>query len=242
MDTKGMHYDFKQKINRLDSQAYRNLRPPEIDWHLNEAQLFFIRVLMNPKKAYVLEGVQRSIDDLNTIMVRKTISGADMAEYANRYTVMLPADYMYFVSGEAVLSKPGCCQRVARLFSRRHVDLHERDLFYKSSYEWGEVNVGFEDVGGMYRMVLFTDGDVANEGSFAIDEVLIDYIRRPRDIYYGGYTKLTGTTPENQEAVGCELPEHVHTDVVDIAVMLATGALQLSDYQTKLEKIKLINN
>ena len=40
-----MHYDFKQKINKIDSQKYRNLRIPEIDWKLNEAQEIFIKTV-----------------------------------------------------------------------------------------------------------------------------------------------------------------------------------------------------
>jgi hypothetical protein len=38
MTAREMHYDFKQKLNKIDSQKHRNLKVPEIDWKLNEAQ------------------------------------------------------------------------------------------------------------------------------------------------------------------------------------------------------------
>ena len=37
MNIREMHYDFKKKFNKIDSQKNRNLLVPEIDWSLNEA-------------------------------------------------------------------------------------------------------------------------------------------------------------------------------------------------------------
>ena len=34
---KNMHYDFRVKLNRIDSAAYRDLKIPEVDRKLNEA-------------------------------------------------------------------------------------------------------------------------------------------------------------------------------------------------------------
>ena len=38
MNISEMHYDFKKKLNKVDSEQNRNLLVPEIDWALNEAQ------------------------------------------------------------------------------------------------------------------------------------------------------------------------------------------------------------
>jgi len=45
-----MHYDLKVKLNKVDSQQYRNLLIPEIDWALNEAQNIFIKNIAEPRK------------------------------------------------------------------------------------------------------------------------------------------------------------------------------------------------
>lgn len=254
MNIKEMHYDFKQKINRADSQSYKNLRAPEIDWYLNEAQLVFVKSIMYPRQKYSLEITPRHIDDLNTLVLRSRPMVPTPIYGENRCFVPLVPDrgvfdFMYFIAGEAKVHNEKCNladdvpdYKMARLFSRKHIDLHERNVFYNSSYEWREISVEFEKIPGdlAYNMILFTDGDFANKGSFIIDEVFIDYLKRPRVLYYGGYNMMNGRTPEHPQ--NCELPEHVHSEVVDIAVLLATGAMQLPDYQTKFEKIKLNNN
>ena len=48
MTIQEMHYDFKMKLNKIDSEQYRNLRIPEIDWKLNEALEIFIKINAEP--------------------------------------------------------------------------------------------------------------------------------------------------------------------------------------------------
>lgn len=42
-------------------------------------------------------------------------------------------------------------------------------------------------------------------------------------------------------SVNCELPEHTHREIVDIAVLLVTGEIQIPDYQVKLTKLNFNN-
>ena len=55
----------------------------------------------------------------------------------------------------------------------------------------------------------------------------------------GRYNLPDGTLLEG--SVNCELPDHTHREIVDIAVLLLTGELQIPDYQTKLIKLNLNN-
>ena len=48
MTIQDMHYDFKKKLNKIDSQQNRNLLIPEIDWTLNEAQELFVKITAFP--------------------------------------------------------------------------------------------------------------------------------------------------------------------------------------------------
>ena len=43
MTVENMHFDFKMKLNKVDSAKNRNFRPEEIDWLLNEAMDIFIK-------------------------------------------------------------------------------------------------------------------------------------------------------------------------------------------------------
>ena len=49
MNAPEMHYDFKKKFNKIDSNNNRNLLVPEIDWTLNEAQDLYIKMVAEPR-------------------------------------------------------------------------------------------------------------------------------------------------------------------------------------------------
>lgn len=70
MNIKEMHYDFKRKLNKVDSSTYRNLKIPEIDTYLNEAQELFVKIVAYPRlRSYLgLEKGQRSIDDIRSLV------------------------------------------------------------------------------------------------------------------------------------------------------------------------------
>jgi hypothetical protein len=50
MTIKEMHYDFKRKFNKVDSQKNRNILVPEIDLYLNEAEEIFVKLIAEPRK------------------------------------------------------------------------------------------------------------------------------------------------------------------------------------------------
>ena len=43
MTVQEMHYEFKLKLNKVDSLDYSNFQVPEIDWYLNEAMNVFMK-------------------------------------------------------------------------------------------------------------------------------------------------------------------------------------------------------
>lgn len=241
MDVRAMHYDLKVKLNKVDSQQFRNLRVPEIDWLLNEAQEVFIKKIAQPriKNGYGFEVNQRSIDDVRTIVVDSltplVISNFNTQD--NSFQAALPADYMFFISGYACITKGQCENQRARMYVKQHDDLHEESPFDSSSFEWREVSVRFFKNG----LRVFTDG------TFIVESICeFNYIKQPAYIqnaqdYVGGTYNLPNGTP----LVGfqnCELPEHTHREIVDLAVLIATGQIQIPDYQIKQDKINLLNN
>ncbi len=67
---RNMHYEFKRQLNKLDSQKYRNLLVPEIDWVLNQAMHVFIKAVAFPKSSEAgFESSQRTIDSIRTIVI-----------------------------------------------------------------------------------------------------------------------------------------------------------------------------
>jgi hypothetical protein len=227
MTIREMHFDFKKKFNKIDSQKNRNLLVPEIDWTLNEAEELFIKTIAIPRVKNVLgfETSQRSIDDIRSI-----VKTSPFAPISNSLQP-IPTDYRYYVRGRAKLKKGTCPMKEATILIQEYGNLFEESPFHKSSFEWGEVNGVFNSNG----LQLFTDG------TFSIDQVSLTYIRKTnymhnaQDFGTGSYNHPSGVTLTG--SVNCELPDHTHREIVDIAVMLASGEVQASDFQMKLSKL-----
>ncbi len=230
MTIKEMHYDLKMKLNKVDSEQNENLMIPEIDWVLNEAQEIFIKLVAEPRvKSYLgFETTQRTIDDIRTIV----INNAEIAVINN--TSSLPENYLHFIKAEVEMSKGKCTGVKGRVFIRQHDDEFQESPFDRSSFEWRTINGVFYENGVKF----YTDN------TFTINKVFLSYIKKPRfihnaeDFRNGGYETLSGQLLSG--SVNCELPEHTHREIVDIAVLLITGNM-IPDYQAKLAKLNLNN-
>src|SRR5688572_29134303 len=112
MNAREMHYDFKQKLNKIDSQKLRNLYVPEIDWKLNEAQEIFVKIIAEPRyrEQIGFELNTRTINDIRTLVVnQKPADYITPAVYdTSSFIVGLPENYWYLVSSKAIASKNSC--------------------------------------------------------------------------------------------------------------------------------------
>ena len=229
MTIKDMHYDFKKKLNKVDSQQNRNLLIPEIDWALNEALELYVKIIAQPRmKSYFgFEVNQRSIDDIRTLVIYN-----QCLNVINN-VVALPSEYWHFIKGNITMSKDSCVNVKGTFRLKQHDDDFENSSFDKSSFEWRTVNGVFFD-GGI---------KVYDDGTFTNNQLCISYIKKhpyihnAQDFRTGTYKLpsgivLTGTS-------SCVLPEHTHREIVDIAVLLVTGEIQGQDYQLKLQKLNL---
>ena len=235
MTIKEMQYDIKFKLNKVDSQQYRNLRIPELDWVINEAYEIFVKSVAEPRTSNYLgfETSQRTIDDIRTIVVNdKNIIPTKLDN--KTYVLSLPQDYMFYISASVVITKKNCSDRIARTILRQHDDRFESSPFDNSSFEWKEVNIRFYENG----IKLFTDG------TFDIKEVKLNYIRKHAYIHNAQDFLPTGSykLPSGVILTGsqdCELPTQTHREIVDIAVLILTNNLELPTYQLKQAKVNL---
>jgi len=229
MNIQEMHYDFKMKLNKVDSQQYKNLRIPEIDWVLNEAAELFVKMVAEPRTRTYLgfEKSQRNTDDIRTLVVKDTILNTNGS-------FILPNNYMYYVKGKVTISKSNCT-KLGTLKIRQHDDEYQISPFDNSSFEWSEVNGVFNN-GGI---------EIERGLDFNVDRLTLTYIKKQNTMFYaegfpgGKYSNLKGDVLVGTQ--DCELPEQAHREVIDIAVLLITGQLQMPDYQVKLAKLNLNN-
>ena len=224
-----MHYDFKTKLNKIDSQQYRNLRIPEIDWKLNEAYELFVKMVAKPRLRNNLgfETSQRSTDDIRTIVVK------DYCSSIVGKVGTLPDNYWHFISGSTLMSKDNCVSFPSTIKIRQHDDEFENSPFDCSSFEWREVNAVFYEEG----LRFYDDGTFTNTKMCINYIKKLEYIHNAEDWRGGTYKLPSGVILSGTN--DCILPEHTHREIVDIAVLLATGELQLPDFQAKQAKVNL---
>lgn len=235
MNIREMHYDFKQKLNKIDSEQYRNLKVPEIDWKLNEAIDLFVKLVANPKIKINLgfEISSRITDDIRSLVIDTTSLALTVLD-SEHYLATLPTNYLYYVSLDSMKIKQGNCTVGAqKIFMRQHDDNFTSSVFDKSSFIWREVNVRFFQAG----IKIYT------EGEFSVEEALLSYIKIPavvnncQDYPGGSYKTLAGVTLTTN--VNCDLPIETHREIVDIAVAITTGDLQIPDLQVKMGKLQM---
>lgn len=232
MNIKEMHYDFKMKINKVDSQQYRNLRVPEIDWKINEAIKLFTKIVAEPKSATRLgfELSQSLIDTVRTL-VTDSANLVLVEEKTNFSVFTLPTDYFAYVSASEVELEKGSCTVLAeKVIIRQHDDDFQSSEFDKSNFLWREVNARFFSRG----LKVFSSED------FSVKSFEMDYIKIPLAVnncesYPGGtYTTLAGNVLTTN--VDCDLPTMCHGEVIDLAVAITIGDLT-PDYQIKKDKL-----
>lgn len=229
MSIKSMHYDFKKKLNKVDSQQYRNFQVPEIDWALNEAMRVFIDMVAEPRIQTMLgfEKNQKSIDDIRTIVVEDYCSSI-----ITNNTITIPEDYLYYIKGFAITNRGKCEGKKLRLKIQQHNDEFEENSFFKSSFGWRSINATF-----------YENGIRIYPADFNVDKVCLSYIKNPKfmhnaEDYRGGqYKLLDGTLLTGTQ--DCELPVQTHREIVDLAVMMTSGEIGVPSYNIHMAKVSM---
>lgn len=227
MTIKDMHYDFKKKFNKIDSQQHRNLRVPEIDWALNEAYELFVKLVAQPRlRSYLgFEKSQRTIDDIREVVVNAN----PLSVTGN--IVTLPEDYMFFLRARVSMTKGNCSSDKGVLRIRQHDDEFEESVHHNSSFEWNHVNGLFTQEG----IKLFDDGTFTNTSVKLSYIKKLEYIHNAESFRNGTYNLPSGEALTGTQ--DCILPPHTHREIVDIAVRIASGEIQSS--MTQLHQSKL---
>lgn len=227
-----MHYDVKKKLNKVDSQQYRNLLVPEIDFALNEAIEVFIKLVAAPKNGAIsgFEKNQKAMDDIRPLVESEHFPENQIDVTDN--LAVLPDNYMYYLSSYVKTSKGNCSANID-VTPVQHDDKSESNINYSSSFEWRTINAEFNSRGIRFY----------NDGSFEIKKFCLSYIRKPKyvhnaEAFRGGQYKLpSGILLEGHE--DCELPDHTHREITDVAVALLSGEMNLPGYQAAIAKLKL---
>lgn len=224
-----MHYDFKFRFNKLDSQQNRNLLVPEVDRVLNEAAKLFVERLVMPNSPRIpgLTVRQHTKEAVRTLM--KSQSYPEVTSN----TVALPEDFWHYISATSTLMKKGCGELRAKVYVVDYGEEFQDDPLVRSSYHWQELNMTF-----FANSLKFHTDNTFDVKSFE----LTYYKTLPYFHYAEGYSASGYRLPSGTLLTGkanCELPSSTHGDIIDLAVYLATLYVQGQDLQLKDAKLKL---
>lgn len=224
LNTQELHYDFKLKLDKIDSLSMPDFNIAQIDWLLNEAQDVFTKQRYQINNVYQsgFEASQKRYDDLKSLHIKFPLQPAlTLTNLSGVYELALSDleyDYWFLTRATVETFDQDACVHTAIVKMTQSDDLSEalRDPFNSPHGEEIPGNFGRSSSGTGSSLYLYP-------GTLVLGRAYVEYIKRPRKMYVSAYTYIDGTTTTPQD---CELPEHTHSEIVDIAVQLASSITQ----------------
>lgn len=237
MDIAEMHLEFKIFRDAVDSNAYPEMLDEEIDIILNEAMDRVVKTRYGKNNLYRkgFEEIQKRTDDLKELVVSRFPNLNLVSQYTDVgkrvFRVQLNAlfndvdlenpsieEYMFYIKGDAKVSSPSCVDG-----KRSSIKLVQQDDLYSIKSDPFNKPTVSNPVG------FFEDGDlfIETENDATVSNVLITFIKKPLRM------NLT-------ESTDCELSEHLHKEIVQIAVDISLENLQSPRVQTNIKNTQSI--
>lgn len=225
MNIQQFHIELDERLDKASSSSFPTLLVEQKDLAINNAIKKLVKTRYGRNNIYKagVEEIQKRTDDLRTLVVTNYPAITTVTTESNTYKASLTTIYSnealslastevywFFLNGRARTVKSGCNSNYQsiKIYSHDNIDIIRNHPFKKSTFN--EV-VGYFEKGDLY---LITDG------TFTIDRVKLSYVKKPAEVKYGS---LYPTPTANVE---CDLPEHIHSEIVDLTVLLLLENLE----------------
>jgi hypothetical protein len=234
MTLNDFHIEFKIALDKLDSSAYPDILVEEIDYYLNEGQDRFEKTRYGINNLYKegFEEIQKRTDDLRTLVVTNYVPVSTVTTEINTYkadfttvysdeeqtvNVTTTETYRFYLRGRARTVKTGCSSTYTNIKLFRQMEI-ERILLDPFNSPKLNSPIAYFEEGIIY---------IVTDGTFTIDKFKLTYLKKPRVIRYG--TQYPTPTTDSE----CELPEHTHKEIVQLAVNIALENIESRRLQTQ---------
>jgi len=205
----------KERLNKIDSQDFQNIKPWQILEAFNKYQYDWCRENSHGGNAY-REGDEAStsrIDDLQILLTPQSLNMVDKGPYFESLVTDWPVNYLRHKRVELYVTKE-CCKTpkpmIVYLGEASNVDIYRRDDHIRPDYAWGET-----------FGVIFGNTVKIYHDEFLVDSCSLIYYRQPRRVRSVGIQDVyDGTTPVIGEEVECEFKE-------DLAELFCAGAAKV---------------
>lgn len=177
-----LHWQFKQRFNKLDSDNYRDLTPMEIDERLNDAVGVFGETFFSD------ESHTQRLDWMSPLLYTETIPTVRVSN--STFSVDLSTLTHKYWHIKRVNASTDCGAIDFEITGHGRISDILRDEFQKPSKKWLRI-VGLLENN---KLIIHTDVD------WDVDSITITYVRYPQPVFFGGYD-----TPEYIECTeNCE--------------------------------------
>lgn len=228
--TKRLVYEFDRKFDRFRGEARKNIRLEDKLNILNESQM-----ILYEKRVALAETNDEARNSLRPFE-EKEVTLKLIEKKTNYVIAELPKGF-YKLLRQRVAASKDCSvpnkQFPILIFKSDKIDSALKNPFWKPTYEW-EHTIGDEGGKGLF---------VWNNNEFKIEEVIVDYYRKPDELHSpsmsekGWYEDWNGVI--RKKDVNCEFSQNFdHRKIVDIAVLLARADMGDSrDLRTSIDSI-----
>lgn len=245
MSVQKLHWLVKQRYNKLDSNHYRDLTPLELDEAINDAQFQFL------ERVVFVEDMPR-FDMVSNLIVSASEQGSitPVNAVGNVYEFDLDAlTYPYYHYKRAYADTDCGTTKVEIVGHGRLSDILT-DAMSRPSRKWRRLV-------GTFAKSSSSDGKslyVYSEPGWVISSLNIEYVRKPKNVFFGGYDTIeylecvnTGGSNCAQwyssasDPQDCEIADDYHTLIADYAVRELSRILKdVPSFQLQTEKTNSI--
>ena len=223
MTVQEMHYALDQGLQKVASSVYDYFLPEESDFWLNRAQERFIKQRLHlegdPKKLGFSKNEKRLNDLRSIIEVDFEDQPAVLDPTADFIEFDIPTEFMFLINarvsmyitcGGTIDTGPGATpvERDLRIVSQDDVYHLQQNPFGKSSPSF-PMAIMYDEAIRVFQ----------SSEKFILETLYLDYLREPVSISLN-------------TNVNCELADHTHHEIVDLAVKSIIEAIESPRYQS----------
>jgi hypothetical protein len=225
MNVKQMQYEFGIQMNQFDSAL--QLDSDDILYWLNKSQERLVKDRFTGRRLNV--GFEQSFDLIADIQNLIERNWKDTTDYAPEFSVdefeadkiTLPSNYLYLINHRCVtyVKYPQISWTLNEATNRREPEssarLHSRSgNFTQLSDIFTVLDDPFNTTSATGVVTTISGNNIVayTNKTFVVKDIVIDYIRVPK--------KLSLTTNDGDNTTTSELPEHLHKEIIELAVDL----------------------
>lgn len=244
-----MHWLFKERYNKLNSNNFRDFSTYQIDEKINDGQLVFLE-----EHSYQ-EGSLQDFDMVNNLLVMSPEQPVllPVSVSNNVYQFNLSALKYPLFKIKRIVANTNCGNILiadTQIVGHDKLNMLLDDYHQQPSKKWKRLLATLGKSSSATNQNLY----IYSTTGFIVNSIHVDYIRKPKEVFYGGYNTIeyincqsSGTNCNrfyntSTPPVDCEIDERYHSMIVDYAVREAQRILKDNSIQLSENKIAQISN